>query len=209
MGGMNKLTEKTVLPSSVSVSTVQGVEEPTDPTSNAQMISAPIAQGVEEVTDPTSNVQMLDRNTGSEAAIFGGLPSLSEICNEPTIEEASNILTIVGSSRSAHIQDRTQGIITTYDVPSEDVPIPPANLDEIRTQCCQPTPSRKRRCFPEVPVSNPTGVQDRVHPEWMNTPASSSHPSPGNQLDRPTTPVSRMSLNEIALKARFIQVRFA
>ncbi|GMH30399.1 hypothetical protein Nepgr_032242 [Nepenthes gracilis] len=134
MSGMNKLTEKTVLPSGVSVSTVQGIEEPTDPTSNVQMVSAPTAQGVEEVTDPTSNVQMLDRNNGSEAAIFGGLPSLSEICNEPTIEEASNILTIGGSSRSAHIQDRTQGIITTYDVPSEDVPILPANLDEIRTQ---------------------------------------------------------------------------
>ncbi|GMH06676.1 hypothetical protein Nepgr_008516 [Nepenthes gracilis] len=131
MGGMNKLTEETVLPSSVSVSTAQGVEEVTDPTSNVQMVSAPIAQGVEEVTDPTSNVQMLDRNTGSEAAIFGGLPSLSEICNEPTIEEASNILTISGSSRSTHIQDRSQGIITAYDVPSEDVPIPSTNLDEI------------------------------------------------------------------------------
>ncbi|GMH31843.1 hypothetical protein Nepgr_033687 [Nepenthes gracilis] len=189
MGGMNKLTEKTVLPSSVSVSTVQGVEE---------------------VTDPTSNVQMLDRNTGFEAAIFGGLPFLSEICNEPTIEEASNILTIGGSSRSAHIQDRTQGIITIYDVPSEDVSIPPANLDEIRTQSVVNSPCpEKEICFPEVQVSNPSGVQDRVHPEWMNTPASSSHPSPGNQPDRPTTPVSRMSLNEISLKARFIQVRFA
>ncbi|GMH12506.1 hypothetical protein Nepgr_014347 [Nepenthes gracilis] len=98
------------------------------------MVSMPTAQGVEEVTDPTSNVQMLDRNIGFEAAVFGGLPPLSEICNEPTIEEASNILTISGSSRSAHIQDRTQGIITAYDVPSEDVPIPSANLDEIRTQ---------------------------------------------------------------------------
>ncbi|GMH10787.1 hypothetical protein Nepgr_012628 [Nepenthes gracilis] len=122
---------------------------------------------------------MLDRNTGSEAAIFGGLPSLSEICNEPTIEEASNILTIGGSSRSTHIQDRTQGIITAYDVPSEDVPIPSANLDEIRTQSVVDPPCpEKEICFLEVPVSNPTGVQDRVCPEWMNTPASSSHPSP-------------------------------
>ncbi|GMH22153.1 hypothetical protein Nepgr_023996 [Nepenthes gracilis] len=151
MGGMNKLTEETVLPSSVSMSTAQGVEELTDPTSNVQMVSVPTAQGVEEVTDPTSNVQMLDRNTGSEEAIFGGLPSLSEICNEPTIEEASNILTISGSSRSAHIQDRTQGIITAYDVPSEDVPIPSVNLDEIRTQCiCRPT-SRKGDLFSEAP----------------------------------------------------------
>ncbi|GMH23642.1 hypothetical protein Nepgr_025485 [Nepenthes gracilis] len=127
MGGMRKLTEETVLPSNVSVST---------------------AQGVDEVTDPTSNVQMLDRNTGSEVAIFGSLPPLSEICNEPTIEEASNILTISCSSRSAHIQDRTQEIITAYDVPSEDVPIPSANLDEIRTQSViNPPPSRKGDLF--------------------------------------------------------------
>ncbi|GMH06675.1 hypothetical protein Nepgr_008515 [Nepenthes gracilis] len=39
----------------------------------------------------------------------------------------------------------------------------------------------------------------------MNTPASSSHPSPGSHPDRPNTPVSRMSLNEISLRARFIQ----
>ncbi|GMH02351.1 hypothetical protein Nepgr_004190 [Nepenthes gracilis] len=170
------------------------------------MVSAPTAQGVEKVTDPTSNVQMLDRNTGSEAAIFGGLPSLSEICNEPTIEEASNILAIGGSSRSTHIQDQTQGIISAYDVPSENVPIPSANLDEIRTQAVVDPPCpEKEICFPEVPVSNPTGVQDRVCPEWMNTPASSSHPSPGSHPDRPNTPVSRMSLNEISLRARFIQ----
>ncbi|GMH02284.1 hypothetical protein Nepgr_004123 [Nepenthes gracilis] len=176
MGGMNKSTEETVLPSSVSVSTAQGVKELTDPTSNVQMVSAPTAQGVEEVTDPTSNVQMLDRNTGSEAAIFG---------------------------------DRTQGIITAYDVPSEDVPIPSANREEIRTQSVVDPPCpEKEICFPEVPVSNPTGVQDRVCPEWMNTPASSSHPSPGSYPDRPNTPVSRMSLNEISLRARFIQVRF-
>ncbi|GMH00897.1 hypothetical protein Nepgr_002736 [Nepenthes gracilis] len=93
-----------------------------------------------------------------QAAIFGGLPSLSEICNEPTIEEASNILTIGGSSQSIHIQDRTQGIITAYDVPSEDVPIPSANLDEIRTQSVVDPPCpEKEICFPEVPASNLTG----------------------------------------------------
>ncbi|GMH06571.1 hypothetical protein Nepgr_008411 [Nepenthes gracilis] len=162
MGGMNKLTEETVLPSSVSVSTTQGVEELTDPTSNVQMVSAPTAQGVEEVTDPTSNW----------------------------------FFSIGPYSRSAH-------------VPSEDVPIPSVNLDEIRTQSVVDPPCpEKKICFPEAPVSNPTGVQDRVCPEWMNTPAS-SHPSPGSHPDRPNTPVSRMSLNEISLRARFIHVRFA
>ncbi|GMH21862.1 hypothetical protein Nepgr_023705 [Nepenthes gracilis] len=169
MGGMNKLTEETVLPSSVSVSTGPGVEELTDPTSNVQMVSAPIAQGVEEVTDPTSNARMLDRNT-----------------------------------------DRTKGIITAYDAPSEDVPIPPANLDEIRTQFVVGPPCPKKEiCFPEVPSVQSDRVQDEFVRNGMNTPASSSHPS----LE--INPIAQILLlqgclsNEIALKARFIQVGFA
>ncbi|GMH16993.1 hypothetical protein Nepgr_018834 [Nepenthes gracilis] len=117
MGGMRKLTKKPVLPSSVSCPQRQGVEGPTDPTSN-------------------------------EYSSFGGLLLLSEICNEPTIEEASNILTISGSSRSAHIQDRTQGIITAYDVPPEDIPIPSTNLDEIRTQLSTHLSPKRRSAFP-------------------------------------------------------------
>ncbi|GMH07460.1 hypothetical protein Nepgr_009300 [Nepenthes gracilis] len=60
MGGVNKLTEETVLPSSVSMSTKTRGRGTNFQCSDGL---APQRQGVEEVTDPTSNVRMLDRNT--------------------------------------------------------------------------------------------------------------------------------------------------
>ncbi|GMH15290.1 hypothetical protein Nepgr_017131 [Nepenthes gracilis] len=169
--------------------------------------SAPIVQGTEEVTELTPNVQMSDRNTGSEMAIFGGLPPLSEICNEAKTEEASSALMISGSIQSAHLQDRVQGVAATSEVSPEDITIPSTGPAQSQPVANPPCPE-KETCPPRVPVSNPREAQDRVHPDWMNTPASSSHPSPGGHPDRPSTPASRMSLNEIALNARFIHASF-
>ncbi|GMH07236.1 hypothetical protein Nepgr_009076 [Nepenthes gracilis] len=169
--------------------------------------STPIVQGTEEVTELTPNVQMLDRNTGSEMAIFGGLPPLSEICNEPRTEEASSALMISGSTQSALLQDRVQGVAAVSEISLEDITIPSTGPAQSQPVVNPPYPE-KETCPSGVPASNPREVQDRVRPDWINTPASSSHPSPGGHPDRPSTPTSRMSLNEIALNACFIQASF-
>ncbi|GMH07413.1 hypothetical protein Nepgr_009253 [Nepenthes gracilis] len=188
MAGMKKSVGETVLPSGSS---------------------APIVQGTEEVAELTSNVQMPDRNTGSEMAIFGGLPPLSEICNEPRTEEASSALMISGSTQSAYIEDRVQEVAAASEVSPKDITIPSTGPAKVQSQpvANRPCPE-KETCPPEAPVSNPRVVQDRVRPDWMNTPASSSHPSPGGHPDHPSTPASRMSLNKIALNARFIHASF-
>ncbi|GMH11753.1 hypothetical protein Nepgr_013594 [Nepenthes gracilis] len=182
MAGMKKSVGETVLPSGSFT---------------------PIVQGTEEVTELTPNVQMPDRNTGSEMAIFGGLPPLSEICNEPRTEEASSALMISGSIQPAHLQDRVQGVAAASEVSPEDITIPSTGSSQSQPVANPPYPE-KETCPPGVPVSNPREAQDRVRPDWINTLASSSHPSPGGHPDRPSTPASRMSLNEIALNSRFI-----
>ncbi|GMH25306.1 hypothetical protein Nepgr_027149 [Nepenthes gracilis] len=150
---------------------------------------------------------MPDRNTGFEMAIFDGLPPLFEICNEPRIEEASSALMISGFTQSAHLQDQVQGVAAVSEVSPEDVTIPSNGPTQSQPVVNPPCPE-KETCPPGVPASNPREVQDRVRLDWINTPASSSHPSPGGHPDRPSTPASRMSLNEIALNARFIQASF-
>ncbi|GMH19354.1 hypothetical protein Nepgr_021195 [Nepenthes gracilis] len=138
--------------------------------------SASIVPATVEAAELTSNVQMPDRNTGSEITIFGGLPPLSKICSEPRTEEALSALIISDSTQSAYLQDQIQ----------------------------EATVASEEDRHLEIPIFDPMEVQDRARPDWMNTPASSSYPSPGGHPDRPSTPASRMSLNEIALNARFI-----
>ncbi|GMH30800.1 hypothetical protein Nepgr_032643 [Nepenthes gracilis] len=162
--------------------------------------SAPIVQATMEVAELTSNVQILDRNTGSKMAIFGRLPPLSEICSEPKTEEAPRALMINDSTQSAYLQDRIQEAAVASEVPPEDIAIPSTGPAKAQSQPVANPPcfEKETRC-PEISVSNPTEVQDRARPDWMNTPVSSSHPSPGGHPDHPSIFTSRMSLNEIAL----------
>ncbi|GMG99858.1 hypothetical protein Nepgr_001698 [Nepenthes gracilis] len=155
------------------------------------------AQGTEETADPTFDAPMPDKNIGSEVAIFSGLTPLSEIHNEPSSEQISNVLVVDDSSRSAHISDRIQRAAS--EAPIENPLISSSAVDEIRTVVADPPRPGKEINIPEVPVST-VGVRA----EWMNTPTS-SHPSPGSHADRPNTSASRIPLNEISLRARFIQ----
>ncbi|GMH27784.1 hypothetical protein Nepgr_029627 [Nepenthes gracilis] len=171
--------------------------------------SASIVQTTVEVAELTSNVQMPDRNTGSKIAIFGGLPPLSKICNEPRTEEAPSALMISGSTQSAYLQDRIQEPAVASEVLPEDITIPSTSPAKAQSQIVANPPCfEKENRHPKIPVSNPMEVQDRARPDRINTPASSSHPSPGGHPDCPSAPALRMSLNEIALNARFIQASF-
>ncbi|GMH29772.1 hypothetical protein Nepgr_031615 [Nepenthes gracilis] len=171
--------------------------------------SAPIVQATVEVAELTSNVLMSDRNTGSEMAIFGGLSPLFEICSEPRTEGAPRALMISNSTQSAYLQDRIQEAIVASEVPPEDIAIPSTGPAKAQSQPITNLPCfEKETCYPEILMSNSMEVQDRARPDWMNTPASSSHPSLGGHYDRPSTLASRMSLKEIALNARFIQASF-
>ncbi|GMH01960.1 hypothetical protein Nepgr_003799 [Nepenthes gracilis] len=184
MTGMKKSVGTSVLPSVSSVS---------------------IAQATVEAAELTSNVQLLDRNTGFEIAIIGGLPPLSEICNAPRTEEAPSALMISGSTQSAYLQDRIQEAAVASEVPPEDITIPSIGPAKAQFQpIANPPCSEKETRHPEISVSNPMEVQDRVRPDWMNTPASSSHPSLGGHPDRSSTPALRMFLNDIVLNAYFI-----
>ncbi|GMH30795.1 hypothetical protein Nepgr_032638 [Nepenthes gracilis] len=165
--------------------------------------SAPSVQATKEVAELTSNVQIPDRNAGSELAIFGGLPPLSKISIEPKTEAASRALLISDSTQSACIQDQIQEVVPAPRAPPEAIVNPSIGPAKVQPQPIANPPhfEKEIRC-PKIPVSNPMDVQDRVCPDWMNTPAFSSHPSPGGHPDRPSTPTSRMSLNETALNAR-------
>ncbi|GMH09309.1 hypothetical protein Nepgr_011150 [Nepenthes gracilis] len=166
-------------------------------------------QAIEKVAKPTSSVQIPDRNVGSELSIFSGLPTLSEISIETRIEEASGAVLISDSTQSTCLQDRIQEVAPASEAPYEDVVNPSIGPAKVQPQSVINPPrfEKEIRC-PEISTSDPIDVQERTHPDWMNTPASSSHPSPEGHPDRASTPTSRMSLNEAALNARFIQASF-
>ncbi|GMH31855.1 hypothetical protein Nepgr_033699 [Nepenthes gracilis] len=170
---------------------------------------APSVQAIEEVVEPVPNIQIPDKNIGSELAMFSRLPTISGISIEPRMEEASRDVVIGGSTQSVHIQDQIQEVASTLGVFTEDVVNPSMESAKIRSQpAIHPPRLDKEMPCPEIPTSDPMNVQERNRPDWMNTPASSTHPSPGGNPDRPSTPSSRISLNEAALNACFIQASF-
>ncbi|GMH31244.1 hypothetical protein Nepgr_033087 [Nepenthes gracilis] len=182
-----------------------GIEEPAIPS----VSTTPSVQAIEEVEEPTSSVQIPDRNAGLELAIFSGLPTLSEISIEPRIEEASGAVLISDSTQSACLQDRIQEVAPASEAHSQDAVNPSIGPAKILPQYVVNSPrfEKEIRCL-EIPTSNPIDVQERIRSNWMNTPTSSSHPSPGGHPDLPSTLASRMSLNEAALNAHFIQTSF-
>ncbi|GMH03804.1 hypothetical protein Nepgr_005643 [Nepenthes gracilis] len=180
----------------------KSIGEPTIPS----VFTAPGVQVIEEVARLTSSVQIPEINVRLELAIFSGLPTLSEIFIEPRIEEALGAVVISDSTKSARLQDRIQEVAPTFEASSEHVVYPSIDPAKIRPQPdVNPPRLEKEIHCPEISTSNPIDVQERIRPDWMNIPASFSHPSPGSHLDRVSTSVLKISLNEIALNARFFQ----
>ncbi|GMH22656.1 hypothetical protein Nepgr_024499 [Nepenthes gracilis] len=138
-----------------------------------------------------------------------GEPAIPSISTAPSvIEEASGAVLISDSTQSAYLQDRIQEVAPTSEHLPENVVNPSIGPAKVQPQSVNPPHFEKEIRCPEISTSNPMDVQERIRPDWMNTPDSSSHPSPGGHLDRPSTHSSRMSLNEAALNTRFIQTSF-
>ncbi|GMH25933.1 hypothetical protein Nepgr_027776 [Nepenthes gracilis] len=112
-------------------------------------------------------------------------------------------------TQSPVLQDRIQEVALAFEASSEDVVNPSIGPAKIQPQPIinPPRLEKEIRC-PEISTSNPMDVQERIHPDWMNIPASSSHPSPRGYPDRASTPTLRISPNEAALNVRFIQASF-
>ncbi|GMH01132.1 hypothetical protein Nepgr_002971 [Nepenthes gracilis] len=113
-----------------------------------------------------------------------GEPAIPSISTAPSVQAVE--------------EDRIQEVATTFEASSKDVVNPSIGPAKVQPQPVVNPPrfEKEIRC-PEIPTSNPMDVQERIHPDWMNTPASSSHPSPGGHLDHASTPTSRISLNEV------------
>ncbi|GMH02990.1 hypothetical protein Nepgr_004829 [Nepenthes gracilis] len=134
---------------------------------------------------------MSERNVELESAIYSGLLVLSEIPIEPKIEDASGVIVIYDSNQLNRLQDRIQEVAPAFEVSSEDVVNPSIELVGIQPQPdINPSHLEKETHYPEISTSNPMDVQERIRPDWMNTPASSSHLSPGGHPDIASTPAS-------------------
>ncbi|GMH10583.1 hypothetical protein Nepgr_012424 [Nepenthes gracilis] len=146
-----------------------------------------------------------------KSAIFSGLPALSEIPIEPRIEDASRAVVIDDSDQLDRLQDQTQEMAPAFEISSENVVNLPIELAQIQSQPdVNPSHLEKETHCPKFPTSDLMGIQERIHPYWMNTSTSSSHPSPRGHPDHVSTPISssKISLNEAMLSACFIQESF-
>ncbi|GMH12312.1 hypothetical protein Nepgr_014153 [Nepenthes gracilis] len=98
-----------------------------------------------------------------------------------------------------------------FEVSSENVVNPPIELVGIQPQSdVNPSHLEKETYRPKILTSNPVDIQEKIRPDWMNTPASSSHPNPRGHPDCVSTLISSLKifLNEATLNALFIQTSF-
>ncbi|GMH17341.1 hypothetical protein Nepgr_019182 [Nepenthes gracilis] len=132
--------------------------------------------------------------TGMRKSI--GEPAIPSISTAPSVQAIEEM-------------DRIQEVALAFEASSENVVSPSIGLAKVQPQPAVNPPHLEKeiRC-PEIVTSNPMDIQERIRPDWMNTPTSSSHPSPGGHPDRASTPVLRISLNAATLNARFIQGSF-
>ncbi|GMH01155.1 hypothetical protein Nepgr_002994 [Nepenthes gracilis] len=79
----------------------------------------------------------------------------------------------------------------TFEVSSENVVNLPIELAGIQSHPdVNLSHLEKKTHHPEILTSDPVDIQESIRLDWMNTPASSSHPSPGGHPDRVSTPIS-------------------